>query len=169
MKQIKYGVSAAILLVSGMTSTSILADAADDVAGVVQTFNAAVTARQLDQLLNHFAEGGVQFTIRPSHEGLKRAGLTEELATRWSMVGPVLFSATKAYTRKAEILDARAIGDLATVWARIDTETVSLQGKATTETFSEVYLLVRSGQDWKIAGIADNRQPDNIGLGTTQE
>ncbi|HHQ13868.1 MAG TPA: hypothetical protein ENK16_02465, partial [Chromatiales bacterium] len=80
-------------------------DAPDDAAAVVLSFNDAVSARDLDKLLSHFAEGGVQFNLRPSHQGLKNESLTSDLKARWSMVGPVLFSATKKYQREADILD----------------------------------------------------------------
>ena len=134
---------------------------------VVRSFNRAVTARDLGELLGHFAEGGVQFNLRPSHGGLDAGPLTQELTARWSMVGPVLFSATSAYERNVAIVDVHEAGDVATVWADVDTRTVmSGSGEASTERFTEVYLLVRKPGGWRIAGVADNRQPDDIGIGS---
>jgi ketosteroid isomerase-like protein len=135
-------------------------------AGVVESFNNAVTKRDLDTLLDHFIDGGVQFNLRPSHGGLQTGPLTTELRARWSMVGPVLFSATSVYTRDAEILQTRTAGDLATVWADISTSTtLAGNGETSTEQFSEVYLLVRTAAGWRIAAVADNRQPDDAGIG----
>lgn len=142
--------------------------ATDGPATVVESFNRAVTDRDMDRLLAHFAAGGVQYNLRPSHGGLQAGPLTTDLDARWSMIGPVLFSATRSYTRDVEVIDVRAAGDLATVWAKVRTETVlASDGKASTENFTEVYLLVRTADGWRIAGIADNRQPDDIGIGGT--
>jgi len=135
-------------------------------ADVVTAFNRAVTDRDMDSLLAHFLDGGVQFNLRPSHGGLQAGPLTSELHARWSMVGPVLFGATTAYTRDAEVVDVHAAGEVATVWVNVTTETVlASNGKSSTEAFTEVYLLVRTDDGWRIAGVADNRQPDDIGIG----
>lgn len=135
-----------------------------EVARVVQSFNQAVTERaELDAILAHFAPGGVQFTLRPSHQGIMPEGLTTELVAHWSGVVPILFAATQAYVRQAEILDARVQGTVATVWASIRTETrLATAGDPNTETFTEVYLLVHNAAGWQIAAIADNRPPDDI-------
>ena len=134
-------------------------------AEVVRSFNAAVTDRNLEQLLGHFAEGGVQFNLRPSHGGLQTGPMTTELTARWSMVGPVLFSATSVYERHAKILDVHATGDVATVWAEVSTRTtMASSGETSSEAFTEVYLLVHRQEGWRIAAVADNRQPDNIGI-----
>ena len=135
-----------------------------EAAGVVRAFNEAVTAREeLDDILAHFAAGGVQFTLRPSHQGITPEGLTSELVAHWSGVAPILFAATSAYARQAEILAAHVEGSVATVWARIDTETTLVNATNTSaESFTEVYLLIETPDGWKIAGIADNRQPDDI-------
>lgn len=135
-------------------------------AEVVTSFNRAVTDRDMDSLLAHFVDGGVQFNLRPSHGGLQTGPLTSELHARWSMVGPVLFGATSAYTRDAEVVDVHAAGDVATVWVQVATRTVlASNGEESTEAFTEVYLVVRTGDGWRIAGVADNRQPDDIGIG----
>lgn len=151
----------------GSTSAWAESTAADQgPAAVVTSFNRAVTDRDMERLLAHFAEGGVQFNLRPSHGGLPTGPLTSELNARWRMVGPVLFSATRSYTRDAEVIDVREAGDVATVWVNVATRTVlASNGEASTEAFTEVYLMVRTGDGWRIAAVADNRQPDDIGIG----
>jgi len=131
----------------------------------VVSFNQTITSRDTDKLGGHFANGGVQFTLRPSHKGLATQGLTADLGQHWSTIAPVLFAATSSYTREAEILESRVQGDIATVWARISTETVPVSSEErTSETFTEVYLLLNTGSGWKIFGMADNRPADDIGL-----
>lgn len=159
------GIAASLTL---PTTATAIADEPNQAgpADVVQSFNAAVTNRDLDSLLAHFAEGGVQFNLRPSHGGLQTGPLTSELAARWRMVGPVLFNATSAYSRKAEIVDVHEAGDVATVWANIATRSVLADsGETSTGSFTEVYLLIRTAHGWQIAGAADNRQPDDVGIG----
>ena len=159
------GASAALLLIGAATS---LAGAPDEAGAVVIEFNAAVSSRSLDKATSYFAPGSVQFSLRPSHTGLgaQRPDLTADLRAHWSMIGPVLFAATKAYTRKAEIIGSRTEGDIATVWARITTETVRADKPGTTrDSFVELYLLVRKDGTWKIGAMADNRSPNDVGLG----
>ena len=138
--------------------------ASPDAADVVLSFNEAVTTRaELDDILAHFAAGGVQFTLRPSHQGITPEGLTTELIAHWSGVAPILFAATSAYSRRAQILDAYVEGAVATVWTRIETQTTLADATETSgESFTEVYMLIETPEGWKIAAIADNRQPDNI-------
>lgn len=153
-----------LLVTAGPASAADTAGPAP--AEVVRAFNAAVTDRDLDRLLAHFAEGGVQFNLRPSHGGLQSGPLTSELTARWSMVGPVLFGATSAYSRTAEVVDVHQAGEVATVWADVATRTtLASNGETSTESFTEVYLLVQTPDGWRIAGVADNRQPDDIGIG----
>ncbi|MBZ0124644.1 MAG: hypothetical protein K8F31_12250, partial [Roseovarius sp.] len=79
---------------------------AADAAAVVTAFNAAVTGRDLEKATAYFAPGSVQFSLRPAHPGTggeQSESLTTELRTHWMMVGSVLISATKVYSRKAEI------------------------------------------------------------------
>lgn len=162
----------ALLVSAALVATAVPAavPAGDpaNAAAVVTSFNAALTARSLEKALAHVVKGGVQFNLRPAHTGMGGGspGITSELTAHWSMVGPVLFSATKAYSRSVEILDARAEGDVATVWTRTRTETVR-GGQAAPDRgeFLEIYLLVRTGGAWKIGAIADNRVPNDVGLG----
>ena len=135
-------------------------------ADVVRAFNQAVTDRDQAGMLTHFADGGVQFNLRPAHGGLQTGPLTSELKARWSMVAPVLFSATSSYSREVDVVDVHAAGDVATVWADIATQTVlASNGESSTEQFTEVYLVIRTADGWRIAAVADNRQPDDIDLG----
>lgn len=140
-----------------------------DPADVVLSFNRAITARDMDAMMAHLANGGVQFNLRPSHGGLDAGPLTAELEARWRMIGPVLFSATESYSRTPEIVDVHTDGDIATVWVNVLTESVlAANGQKSEEKFSEIYLLFRSPEGWRIVGVADNRQPDDIGLGNAQ-
>ena len=94
------------------------------------------------------------------------ASLTADLKAHWSMIGPVLFTATKSYSRKAEILETHVDGDIATVWTRTTTVTERPdQAGRKTDQFVETYLLVRKDGQWKIGAVADNRRPNDVGLG----
>jgi hypothetical protein len=158
---------AASLALAITGGTAFAAGAAAEAAAVVTTFNAAISSRNLDQATGLFAPGGVQFSLRPAHTGLggQQPNLTADLRAHWSMIAPVVFTATKGYSRKAAIIDARADGDLATVWTTITTETVHADKSTTRDKFVELYLLVRKDGAWKIGAIADNRNPNDTGLG----
>jgi len=136
------------------------AQAADPApADVVKAFNGAITARKLDVALGHLAKGSVQYTLRAAHAGVPTgdAGITSDLKTHWSTIGPVLIGATTSYQRVPEIIDTRIDGDLATVWALISSDTVERNGSRKQSRFSEVYLLVRTAAGWQIGAMADNR------------
>ena len=128
-------------------------------ADVVKAFNSAITERKLDVALTYFAKGSVQYTLRSAHAGVPTGdgGITSDLKTHWSTIGPVVISSTSAYRRAPEILDTRVDGDLATVWALTSSETVDRGGKAQQNKFSEVYLLVKTAGGWQIGAMADNR------------
>lgn len=152
----------AATLAATLLALSGLARAADATPAVtVQEFNAAITGRDLGRAIAHFADGAVQFTLRPAHAGMAASapqGLSMDLKAHWSQVGSLLFSVTSRYTRTPTILDTRIDGDLATVWAQIDTETLERNAKEPKlERFAEVYLLARKDGTWRIAGVADNR------------
>lgn len=154
----------AALCLAGLNQPGIAGQPAGPEATVHQ-FNAAITARNMDAMMELLLDGGVQFNLRPSHESVPDQGVTSELIPRWSMVGPVLFGATSAYTREVNTLDVRQMGEIATVWVRVQTTTVQRSDKAVSnDEFTEVYLLANTPQGWRIAGVADNRQPDNIGI-----
>jgi hypothetical protein len=140
-------------------STSVWAGPAPEPATVVANFNKAISGGDVDAAVNSLAAGGVQFTLRPQHDGVQSDNLVTPLPEHWSMILPVIFSSSEIYTRTVDILSAESFGDIATVWTR--TKTVSLrkgQSDANTNEFTEVYLLVASSDGWKIASIADNRQ-----------
>lgn len=139
----------------------------NDAGATVTAFCSAISSRNLDKVLGFLAPGSVQFSLRPSHTGMgaEQSSVTTDLRGHWSMIGPVLFSATSAYSRKAEITDTRIDGDLATVWARVRTESVRTgQSSPSVDEFMEVYMLVRKDGTWKIGAVADNRQPNDIGI-----
>lgn len=132
---------------------------------IVQAFNRAISARKLDDALPLLAKGSVQYTLRSAHAGVPTGtgGITSDLTTHWSTISQVLFTVTTTYQRVPEITDTRIDGDLATVWATVATDTVERSGKRRQDSFSEVYLLVRSGgSGWHIGAIADNRGTDRL-------
>lgn len=135
-------------------------------AEVVQAFNRALTGRKLEDATALLAKGSVQYTLRAAHAGVTTGtgGITSDLKTHWNTIGPVLFSVTSAYKRVPKILDTRVDGDLATVWAQVASETVERSGKSRKDSFSEVYLLVRTGNAWLIGAIADNRGTDSLSV-----
>jgi ketosteroid isomerase-like protein len=151
-----------LLLISAPLSASDI-DSNDAVA-VVQEFNAAITARDIDTAVATLAEGSVLFQLRAVHPGMSdNPPLTADLRVTWQTVGKILFPMSDAYERVATITAVEADGDIATVWADTTTHTVRKGKEEPMDlAFSEVYLLVRKQDSWKIAGIADNRKPDSI-------
>jgi len=149
-----------IALLLSIILLSTTAQAADPgPAEVVKAANAAITERKLDVALTHFAKGSVQYTLRSAHAGVSTGdgGITSDLKTHWSTIGPVVLSSTSAYRRVPKIVDTRIDGDLATVWTQTSSESVDRSGKAQRSDFSELYLLVKTAEGWKIGAIADNR------------
>lgn len=137
-------------------------------AAVVTAFCDAITSRDINKALALLAPGSVQFTLRPSHTGIggQAPALTSDLRAHWSTVGPVLVSATRSYSRSAEILDSRIEGEIATVWARTRTRTVRSDApNGRTDEFTELYVLVLKEGKWLIGGVADTRRPNDVGLG----
>ncbi len=159
MQQILVAILLALALLPGATSA-----AAPGPVDVVQTFNRAIGARKLDDALGLLAKGSVQYTLRSAHAGVPTGtgGITSDLKTHWSTISQVLFAVTTSYQRVPVILDTRIDGDLATVWTTVATDTVERSGKRRQDSFSEVYLLVRSADAWQIAAIADNRGTDSL-------
>jgi len=160
------GKLAAFLVALWLATPAWSAGTDDGPAASVRAFNTAINEQDLDQLLATLLDGGVHFNFRPSHQGQGGTETTTELIPRWSMVGPVLFSTTQAYRRDLELLDVQVHGEIATVWASVRTKTVMRGSGATRSSdFTEVYLLVDTPEGWKIAGVADNRQPNDVGMG----
>jgi len=77
-----------------------------------------------------------------------------------------MFASTSAYQREVEILDTQINGDIATVWTKTRTQSTRLGSTETqSNAFTEVYLLIRTSDGWKIAAMADNRQATSLGDG----
>lgn len=136
-------------------------------AEIVQAFNRALTDRKLTDATALLAPGSVQYTLRAAHAGVapSATSITSDLRTHWNQIGPVLFSVTTTYRRVPTVLDTRVDGDLATVWAKVASETVERGGKSRQDSFSEVYLLVKAADGWRIGAIADNRGTDKLAVG----
>lgn len=136
-------------------------------AEVVQAFNRALTERKLTDATALLAPGSVQYTLRAAHAGVapSATSITGDLKTHWNQIGPVLFSVTTTYQRVPTVLDTHVDGDLATVWVQVASETVERGGKSRKDSFSEVYLLVKTGDGWRIGAIADNRGTDQMAVG----
>jgi hypothetical protein len=145
----------------------LAADAAGEPAAVVSAFNAAVTARNLDKTLSYLIAGGVQFNLRPAHTGVGgQQGVSTDLRAHWTTIGALLFTATKSYSRKVEIIDTRVEDDIATVWTKTNTETIrGEKSEVSKDSFVEVYLLLRKDGQWKIGAVTDSRRPNDVGLG----
>lgn len=155
-----------LLFLASTFSLPAFSDEADDAKATVERFNTAITERDMETAMNSLADGSVQFQLRAVHPGMpENLPLTADLKTTWKTVAAILFPMSDAYERKAEVIKAEAIGEVATVWANTTTHTVR-KGKAAPMdlAFTEVYLLVKKPDGWKIAGIADNRKPDNISV-----
>ncbi|MFV2003450.1 MAG: hypothetical protein ACC619_10775 [Paracoccaceae bacterium] len=89
--------------------------------------------------------------------------LQSEIAGYWTLIAPMQFASTSSYQREVEILDARADGDIATVWTRTRTQSTRLGStEPQANAFTEVYLLIRTPDEWKIAANADNRQATKL-------
>jgi len=152
----------AVLFVASPAHADHQSDAA--AAAVVEDFNTAITARDMDTALALLAEGSVQFQLRAVHPGMSdNPPLTADLRGIWKAVAGILFPMSETYQRTATVTQAQARGDVATVWADTTTRTVRKdKGEPMELAFSEVYLLIKKPDGWKIAGMADNRMPDNI-------
>jgi hypothetical protein len=152
-----------VILLALLSFSTALPAADPGPAEVVVAFNRAITERKLDAALAHFASGSVQYTLRAAHAGVPTAaGIASDLKTHWSTIGPVLLGATESYQRVPEILATRVDGDLATVWARITSESIERSGNRKQGQFSEVYLLVHTASGWQIGSMADNRGTSSL-------
>jgi ketosteroid isomerase-like protein len=138
----------------------------DEASAVVEKFNAAITARDTETAMTTLADGSVQFQLRAVHPGMSDTPpLTADLKATWQAVAAILFPVSDVYERKVDITQSHVLGEIATVWTNTTTHTVR-KGEAEPMDleFTEVYLLVKKPDGWKIAGIADNRKPDNISV-----
>ena len=144
-----------IALALAFGATSATAAGPEDTVGA---FNAAFMAKDKDALVATLAEGGAQFTLRSQHEEVAPDKVQSEIAGYWTVIAPVLFASTSSYQRTAEVIDTRISGDIATVWTNTKTNSTRLgQTKPDQNEFTEVYLVVKTSNGWKIAAIADNR------------
>jgi hypothetical protein len=147
-------VSAAIVTLA-FSQLAFSAEPAD----AVVAFNKAFTDNSVEALLDSFAPEGLQYTVTSSHQGITPDALAVDARGYWSKIAPVVFATTKSYTRTAKILDTYAIADIATVWAEITTVSERKSGgDAKEQTFKEVYLLIKTENGWKIAGVMDNKK-----------
>jgi len=129
-----------------------------DPAETVMAFNKAMTDGKLVDLLDTFANGSIQYTVKASHMGQTPDGLTTDSKRYWSMIAPVIFSSTKSYSRKAEIIDIRKTDTMATVWAEVETNSQRMSGGSQKNNFKEIYVLIQTSSGWKIAGIMDTKK-----------
>jgi hypothetical protein len=167
-------ITLAMLGFAGLLAFSSPAPAADTTdpkqaaEAVVRAFNAAFAKKDIDSIAAQLVEGGVQFDLRPAHaDQAAPASLTQELRARWYGVTPILFAAAESYDRKVQILDSRATADMATVWARITADMrMPKSDKVTSNSFTEVYLLVHTSKGWKIGAMMDNRATDRLATTT---
>ena len=155
-------IAALLLPVAGLRA----ADTPQPVAeAVVHEFNAAMTSKSIDRMLACRLDNGVRFDLRPAHAD-QAAGtyqLVQPLRERWTSVTPIVFSATKSYTRTAEIIHSQTSPEIATIWARV-TAVMQMPNaeSASTKTFMEVYFLIRTPNGWKIGAMVDDRGTDRI-------
>jgi len=145
-------------------STALTLAADTGPADTVRAFNAGITAKDKDAAVATLARGGAQFTLRSQHEDAPPDQLQSEISEYWTIIAPVLFASTSAYRREVEILDTRIDGDLATVWTNTRTQSTRLGStEPQVNAFTEVYLLIRTPDGWKIAAMADNRKATSLG------
>ena len=152
--------AATIALMLGSTLASAASVGPED---TVKAYNAAFSAKDKDAVVATLAEGGAQFTLRSQHEEAPPENLQSEISAYWSLIAPVLFASTSSYQREIEITDAEASGDIATVWTNSKISSTRLgSDEVSVNEFTEVYLLIRTADGWKIAAIADNRKATKL-------
>ncbi len=152
------------MLAAGVASAEE-GDAAQ-VRGVVEMMNRAVTERDLPRLLSSFAEGSVNIDLFPVHRYSAATGegndavKTANLHERWQAVAPILFATTKVYRRTIRAMDVHVDRGMAVAWLDVETETLSTKEGATTKTnrFSEICILRRYDDGWKIVALTNNRR-----------
>jgi hypothetical protein len=158
---------ASMLIVQGSAVTAET-DPKHAAEAVVRAFNAAFGKKDIDGIAAQLVEGGVQFDLRPAHADQSAPqGLTQELREKWYGVTPILFAAAESYERKVEIIDSRATADMATVWAKVTTNMrMPKSDKVSSNSFTELYLLVHTPKGWKIGAMMDNRATDTLTTAT---
>jgi ketosteroid isomerase-like protein len=152
--------TAIIALILGSTLASAASGGPED---TVNAFNEGFSAKDKDAVIATLAEGGAQFTLRSQHEDAPPENLQSEITAYWTLIAPVLFASTSSYQREIEITEAKANGDIATVWTNSRIKSTRLgSDEATISEFTEVYLLIKTADGWKIAAIGDNRQATKL-------
>ncbi len=135
-----------------------------EIKDVIDIMNDSVTSRDLNGVLNTFADGAINIELFPA----KKYGETKTdkpipvktrtLGERWKSIAPILFGTTKKYLRKATIADLLVDGNLAV--ARLDVETEALSSKegaiAKQASFREICILRRYDNGWKIVTLTNN-------------
>ncbi len=152
--------TATVILIFSSFGSTALSAAERSPGDTVQAFNQALSKHDMNAAMALVANGSVQFTLRSAHNDIpsgSTGGISSDLKTHWTSIGPVVFNSTSSYSRIPKVTDARTDGDLATVWTNIATETVGKDGSKRTDSFSEVYMLVHTASGWQIAAVADNR------------
>ncbi len=154
---------------SSATASAQASVSGEDVAAVrslVESINRAITERNLEQLLDTFADGAVRVDAFPAHRfGAAASGDDEkveavDLERRWRTVAPILFSTTRSYERRIQDMDVHVDRDLAVAWVAIETA-MSPVGEETMigrNAFKEIYLLRRYDDGWKIVALTNNRR-----------
>lgn len=153
------------ILLFGAAGSPALQAAERNPAETVQAFNQALSKQDLNAAMALIANGSVQFTLRSAHSDIPSAGsgsVTGDLKAHWSAIGPVVFGSTSAYTRTPKVTSTQVDGDLATVWTNTATESVGKNGGKRSDSFSEVYMLVRTAGGWRIGAVADNRGANKV-------
>lgn len=136
------------------------------VRGVITEMNQAITDRDVDRLLETFADNAVKFNLHRAHgqdkdvSKLTAKDQISDLAIMWKSVSQILFPSTRFYERTAIVMDVHIDKEMAVIWATINTRSQSIKEGAdiNTNSFSEVYLLVLIEEEWKIATITNNRK-----------
>lgn len=155
-------IAALLLPVAGLRAADTPQSAAEV---VVHEFNAAMSSKSIERMLACLIGQGVQFDLRQAHAD-QAAGthqIVQSLNDRWTSVTPILFNGTQSYIRTAEIIHSQASPDIATIWARVTAVMQMPKAEsASTNTFTEVYFLIRTPDGWKIGAMVDDRGTDSI-------
>lgn len=148
----------------GCSGTADTDDTRRQAEATVLGFNGAFADKDIERIAAYLVEGGVQFELAPAHAGVPQ-GLAQDIREKWYGVTPILFAATGTYSRTVEILDSHVAPDMATIWAKVTSQTrLSEAAEPSIRTFNEVYLLVRTPQGWKIGAMMNDRATDRLSV-----
>ena len=132
---------------------------------VIQKMNQSITERNVDKLLETFAEGAIDMEMFPAHKyGETQTDetfvtKTRPLSQRWQRIAPILFASTQRYVRQARILDLQIDGRMASAWLEVETESLSSKegAQAKQDRFREICILRHYESGWKIVTLSNNR------------